>query len=421
MTRPRRADRRTAGALLACAALLLALPSAAAELSAAARAGAVDRVRQLLDGGADPNETDDEGVGPIHHAASRGHAEVIELLIARGADVDLPEFDGDTALINASAFGHSRAVEILLAHGADPDVQSSLGLTPIQHARRGKHREVVALLRAGRRAPATTMPLANRAVPPPPREYGPGYARRLAVVVGIDAYREWPPLAGAAADARRVAATLRGLGFDEVHEVYDEDATRAAILDLMGRRLRLQAGKDDLVMIYFAGHGATETLPNGERRGYLVPVEGDAQAIFSTAIPMQQLRALTSRLAAKHVYFAMDSCYSGLGFTRGISRVQRGESDYFRKVTRLRAVQMITAGAEGEQAIERDGHGLFSTHLIDALRGGADSNADGYVTASEIAAFVGPRVTNDSDARQTPQSGRLAGEGEVAFELPRRE
>ena len=50
-----------------------------------------------------------------------------------------------------------------------------------------------------------------------------------------------------------------------------------------------------------------------------------------------------------------------------------------------------------------------------------DANRDGYVTATEIGAYVAPRVTNETDARQSPQSGRLAGEGEIAFKVaPRR-
>ena len=67
---------------------------------------------------------------------------------------------------------------------------------------------------------------------------------------------------------------------------------------------------------------------------------------------------------------------------------------------------------------EREGRGIFTTHLIAALSGEADLNHDGYVTANEIGTFVTPRVTEDSDAQQTPQSGRLEGEGEIAFKLP---
>jgi hypothetical protein len=97
--------------------------------------------------------------------------------------------------------------------------------------------------------------------------------------------------------------------------------------------------------------------------------------------------------------------------------IKKSTPQYIDKVTRKRAVQMVTAGGEGEEALERDGRGLFTTRLIEALSGEADLNTDGYVTASEIGTYVTPRVTEDSGAKQTPQSGRLGGEGEVAFKL----
>jgi len=141
-------------------------------------------------------------------------------------------------------------------------------------------------------------------------------------------------------------------------------------------------------MIYFAGHGQTETLPTGGKRGYLIPVDGDTQDVFSTAISMDTLRDLSNRLPAKHVYFAMDSCYSGLGFMRGLARTPKGQG-YIEKMTSLRAVQMITAGAEGEAAIEFGGQGLFTTKFLEALRGESDFDGDGVVGILDFLALLG--------------------------------
>jgi len=236
-------------------------------------------------------------------------------------------------------------------------------------------------------------------------------------VIGINDYQHWPELAGATGDARRVAAALRSQGFDEVLELYDGEATRSAVLRLLSRDLATTVGDEDLVVIYFAGHGHTETLPSGEKRGYVIPVDGTTDGVFSTAISMQELRKLADRLSAKHVYYAMDSCYSGLGFTRGISVVRKSSSDYIGKVTAMRAVQMVTAGMEGEEAIEQDGAGLFTSSFLRALEGAADYDDDGWVTASEIGLFVRPDVTSRSKARQTPQFGTVEGQGEVVFRV----
>lgn len=248
------------------------------------------------------------------------------------------------------------------------------------------------------------------------RKFAPRYARKIGVAIGIDAYRHWPRLEGGVGDARRVAAALRELGFDEVLGLYDEDATRAGILRLLGEELPARAEEEDLVVIFFAGHGETETLPNGEKRGYIVPVEAPVEGVFSSAISMDTLRDISNRVRAKHVYYAMDSCYSGLGFTRGISPVPKTR-DYVDKITSFPAVQMITAGMEGELAIERGGHGLFTTYWLRAVKGEADVDGDGVVTAGEIGNYVRPAVTRASEQRQTPLYGTIDGGGEIAFIL----
>ena len=92
-----------------------------------------------------------------------------------------------------------------------------------------------------------------------------------------------------------------------------------------------------------------------------------------------------------------------------------GGGAFIEKITSLRAVQMITAGSEGEQALESGGQGLFTRYFLRALEGEADFDHDGFVTASEIGTYVRPQVTMASRRRQTPQFGTLEGSGEVAF------
>ena len=251
----------------------------------------------------------------------------------------------------------------------------------------------------------------------PGRLHGTPYGRRVAVVIGIDRYAEWPALEAARRDASRVSTALRGMGFDEVIELYDEDATRRRILSVLGDDLVAKTDEGSLAVIFFAGHGQTETLAGGGKRGYIVPVDADPDQIFATSISMNTLREVSRRIPARQVYYAMDSCYSGLGLARGIAVRDRDAAGYIEKVSSLRAVQMITAGAEGEVALERDGNGLFTRYFLLAIGGEADFNGDGFVTASEIGTYVRPEVTSASDLKQTPQFGTLDGSGEVVFPL----
>ncbi len=263
------------------------------------------------------------------------------------------------------------------------------------------------------------------AAPPPPRSLRPRrekvsydelYSKQVAVVIGIDSYRRWPALAGAAGDARRVGDYLRSRGFDEVIEVYDEQATRQRMMQVLGNELGEHVDENSMVFIYFAGHGQTETLPGGAKRGYLIPWDADDD-VFSSGISMDTVRDLSNRMTAKHVLYAIDACYSGLALTRGIS-IPPKTSGYLRKVTKMRAVQILAAGSEGEQAVEVGGQGLFTTYLLRGIQGEADLDGDGAVTAREIGAYVRPQVTVASGARQTPQFGTIEGSGEVVFLAP---
>jgi uncharacterized caspase-like protein len=251
----------------------------------------------------------------------------------------------------------------------------------------------------------------------PPAGAGAGttpYEKSWAVVIGIDRYQHWPHLQAGVADARAVADRLRAMGFDQITYLTNAEATRNRILTEIGTNLSKATGANDRVVIYFAGHGFTEELPSGEQVGYLIPVDCPQSNFFTNAISMQQIRETFSRMRAKHIYYVMDCCFSGYGFTRG-GGVPPGARGYLQVVTEKRSVQMITAGRKGDLAHEQGGHGIFTLHLLRGLAGEADLNGDGMVTASELGGFVQPQVYAASGQKQLPQYGRLDGEGEVVF------
>ena len=85
----------------------------------AARYGDVERLRRLLDDGADVNARDRYHQTALMLAAQGGHASVVRLLIERGADLDVAAKFSLTALMLAVIGGHTEAVRLLVAAGAD--------------------------------------------------------------------------------------------------------------------------------------------------------------------------------------------------------------------------------------------------------------------------------------------------------------
>jgi tetratricopeptide (TPR) repeat protein len=240
------------------------------------------------------------------------------------------------------------------------------------------------------------------------------YGKSFAVVIGINDYEKWPGLEFAAADANAVKAVLENSGFDDITLIMDKAATQRRILTELFHRLPEKAGRNDRVLFYFAGHGQTEDLPGGGKKGHIIPVDAETDSYASSAVSMEQIRSLSSRIAAKHIFYVMDCCYSGLGLNRSAG-VWPGISDYLRKVSAMRVVQIITAGGQGEQVQEREGHGLFTSYFLKAIGGEADIDKDNVVTGTELGAYLRPAVSNASRQAQTPLFGRLEGEGEFLF------
>ena len=70
-------------------------------LCRAVRSGNDIAVRLLLDGGADPNATDDDGNRALHLAAHAGNATAVERLLAQGADAYAVNYAGETPFDSA--------------------------------------------------------------------------------------------------------------------------------------------------------------------------------------------------------------------------------------------------------------------------------------------------------------------------------
>src|SRR5215467_3108124 len=125
---------------LLVAALLAATP-APADLSEAAKANDIARVRELLNAGGDPNFRDHLGATPLHDAAWNGYKEIAELLLDHRADVNARHIEaGSTPLHYAIIKDHAGIVAVLLAHGAEVKATYRSGATPLHLAAGGGYR-----------------------------------------------------------------------------------------------------------------------------------------------------------------------------------------------------------------------------------------------------------------------------------------
>lgn len=100
----------------------------------------------LLTAGADPNQKDDFGWAPLHHAVKTDTADcdIMSILVKHGADVNVRDGFHRTPLHRAAQFGHVDAVIFLLKVGADPTAKDENGWTPLDRGR--AHPAIVEIL-----------------------------------------------------------------------------------------------------------------------------------------------------------------------------------------------------------------------------------------------------------------------------------
>jgi uncharacterized caspase-like protein len=234
------------------------------------------------------------------------------------------------------------------------------------------------------------------------------YDHKVAVVIGINKYTnsEYESLDFAVRDAQSVKEKIIKMGFDNVIEIPEDNATRAGILRVLADELPYVLGQNDALFVYFAGHGDTEELKSGEMEGYILPKDANKNNYRGTAISMEKIREVIKRYKAKHILLVFDSCYSGYG---AIPRAVANPHD---------AVQIITAGGKNETAGEdaKIGHGIFTKTFIDAFSNKSLYSGEGIILASDIGYFVRKEITKQTEGKQNPQFRYLEGEGDFKFE-----
>jgi hypothetical protein len=235
-----------------------------------------------------------------------------------------------------------------------------------------------------------------------------------AVVIGVNSYPNVRRLKYAVNDAVSFSDHLveyNQVPKENVVLLLDEEANLTRLRSALGVYLKNKASKDDMVIIYFAGHGATEreaTSPDGDGlEKYLLPYDVDPKELYATAMPMEEISRLFSRIRSDRLVFIVDTCYSGAsgGRTISVADIRAGISDGFLdRITGGKGKIILTASGANEVSAESDElqHGIFTHFLIKGLQGQADSDGDGLITVDEVYTYVSKQVPQATNQEQHP-------------------
>lgn len=206
-----------------------------------------------------------------------------------------------------------------------------------------------------------------------------------AVVIGVDAPRDprIRPLEYACADAEGVAAVLseRADRERQITLLVGERATKARIARVITDELPRRLRPDDAVLLYFAGHGCPELDGAGSEPSIHLVVHDTEQArLQSTSIDvLSELSAWARRLHTRVVAIVLDASFNGMKGGRTFEGPGLWSGPRTRTLDRISPSRaavgghfaLLTACSEKEVAREDSAyrHGVFTHHLIAALRG----------------------------------------------------
>lgn len=233
---------------------------------------------------------------------------------------------------------------------------------------------------------------------------------RFALVVGISGYKHLPPAEFAERDAEAVKRHLLALGYPERNVVLltGDNATRTSMQKYLEEWLPRNLKPDSTLFFYYSGHGAPDVKT---AEAFLVPWDGDAQFLQSTAYPLKQLYRALHALPAKEVVVALDACFSGAG---GRSVLAKGARPLVTTVESGSVPEgkiTLFAAASSDQitsTLEEQGHGIFTYYFLKGLSGMAKAPRT-EITPQRLFDFLKPRVEDAARRQNRDQTPVLAG------------
>jgi len=239
----------------------------------------------------------------------------------------------------------------------------------------------------------------------------------LALIVGVQDYRNAPQARWAAQDAAMFydfAQRSLGIPAGNIKLLTGEQANRSGMLVALKTWLApmVSPGKSQ-VYVYFAGHGLAAS--EGDK-AYLLPQDGDPSLLEDTALDRQRLFDEIAKVKPLSTTVFLDTCYSGGARGGDGTLVANARPVMIKsKAATLPPGFMQFSASSGDQLAHShpsQQHGLFSYYLMRGLSGEADANRDNKLTAGELQDYVQAKVKRMALTQGRPQEPELIGDRE---------
>ena len=147
---------------------------------------------------------------------------------------------------------------------------------------------------------------------------------RYALVIGVGTFSDprIPRLPACPRDASEIAKVLTdpAAGMfpkDHVNLLLDEQVTPENVKDALDQLARA-AGPEDLVVVFFSGHGATDD----QKRAYWVMSNTKVDKLRATALPETDISELLGAIKTTRLVTLIDACYSAATVNLGQNKAR---------------------------------------------------------------------------------------------------
>lgn len=209
--------------------------------------------------------------------------------------------------------------------------------------------------------------------------------KRIILIIGIDTYKSHPSLSFSTRDAHAINELLIKIwpNNTRIKMLLNSNASRYNILKTMDS-ISSELSKDDQFWIYYSGHAFTDN-----ETGYLLPYDGKADQLLSSAISMSEFGNWFKNLRAKQAIMLVDACFSGR-FSNIVSKGLYNRISLLRSVKQGEGRVILTAGGPNDAVFEDRSlkNSLFTHFLIKGLSGEADIDNDSIITRMELFEYL---------------------------------
>jgi uncharacterized caspase-like protein len=188
------------------------------------------------------------------------------------------------------------------------------------------------------------------------------------------------------------------------YTIRNEKATKSAIYAAL-EQIKLKALEQDMIIVYYAGHGVMSGGTDKEKEFFIVPYDvtqlyGRDEMLFDKAISAAELKKYAQAINAQKQVFILDACQSA-GALDALQEGSRGaaEEKAIAQLARSTGTFWITSTGSNQFASEfaKLGHGIFTYALLEGIGGAADVNKDQRLTIRELSTYIENKVPELSE------------------------